>query len=54
MPIEIKELTIKIHVAEDGGDRPARPSGQGSNEIRKVRAEVMEDVMEVMKRLKER
>ncbi|EON78218.1 hypothetical protein ADIS_1415 [Lunatimonas lonarensis] len=54
MPIEIKELTIRIHVADQGGGQTAGQPSQQAEEVQKIKAEVMEDVMEVMKRLKER
>ncbi|MCC5938898.1 MAG: hypothetical protein JJU34_16595 [Lunatimonas sp.] len=54
MPIEIKELTIRIHVADGGeGQRPNRPGGT-QEDGNKKKAELMEDLMEVLRLQKER
>lgn len=54
MPIEIKELTIRIHVSEgDESQQTVRSSGNQKGGD-KTRAELMEDVLEVLRLQKER
>lgn len=50
MPIEIKELNIKINVKE-GGEKPPEADGAGKDEIMQ---ECLDQVMKVLKNKEER
>lgn len=54
MPIEIKELHIKINVSEDGGGTAAPSGGGGGASGQDTIAQCLEQVMEVLKQQKER
>ena len=53
MPIEIKELHIKINVNEDSKSG-AKPASSSSNNEKDAVAESVEQVMKIMERKKER
>jgi hypothetical protein len=56
MPIEIKELHIKINVNEssNSGAKPAASSSSSSNNEKDTVAECVEQVMKIIERKKER
>lgn len=53
MPIEIKELHIKINVSE-GSSGAAAPAGSGGASAQDTVAQCIEQVMDVLKQQKER
>ncbi|MGQ1785070.1 DUF5908 family protein [Saccharicrinis sp. GN24d3] len=52
MPIEIKELHIKINVSDDS--RRVRPSGNSSSDKDKIIEACVEQVMEILSKKEER
>lgn len=52
MPIEIKELHIKIHVGEDGSETKNAQTGPAEKDT--VSSETIEEVMEILRLQKER
>lgn len=55
MPIEIKELVIKVNVNEGGGKSPSDKAQSGKlSDNKAIVAECMEQIMDVFKKNKER
>ncbi|WP_209328740.1 DUF5908 family protein [Lunatimonas salinarum] len=54
MPIEIKELNIRIHVGEGTGSQQTDVSGGKPSGADTKGAELMEDIMEALRLQKER